>query len=253
MKKIILNIAWVISLFWQLIPNKLRAQILAAFFIIESRNQDSKKGIINLFLIKDKLEWVINERALAIGNGEHPKHYLINYHKFFVDRINDYQNVLDIGCGYGSVAYSIAKYHQNCNVLGVDIDDTRLDQAIENKKLKNLNFFKGDATKELPAGDWDVVVLSNVLEHISDRDTFLKKIKEKTKATRFLIRVPLFERDWQIPLRKELNINHFNDSDHKIEHTVSEFKNEMKNVNLKILEISTKWGEIWACCSNEVK
>ena len=47
-------------------------------------------NIINLFILKDKLEWVINERALAIGNGEHPKHYLMNYHKFFVDRIKNF-------------------------------------------------------------------------------------------------------------------------------------------------------------------
>ena len=41
----------------------------------------------------------------------------------------------------------------------------------------------------------------------------------------------------------------YNDADHKIEHTVLEFQNEMKNVNLTILELHTKWGEIWACCS----
>jgi SAM-dependent methyltransferase len=249
MKKIILNIANVISVFWKLIPTKLRTNIFTGLMILESRNSDPKKGIINLFNIKDKLEWIINERALAIGHGEHPKHYLINYHKFFIDRIKNGEKVLDIGCGYGSVAYSIANFHKKSQVLGVDMDDTRLKQAIESKKLKNLNFFSGDATENLPSGDWNVVVLSNVLEHIQKRDIFLKKIKEKTKAKTFLIRVPLFERDWQIPLRKELKIDYYNDIDHKIEHTIAEFENEMKNANLTILELHTKWGEIWACCS----
>lgn len=249
MKKIILNLANIISLLWRFIPSNLRLNIVTGVMILDSRNKDPKKGIINLFNIKDKLDWIINERALAIGNGEHPKHYLMNYHKFFVDRIKNGERVLDIGCGYGSVAYSIAKFHKKSDVLGVDMDDTRLKQAIESKKLSNLKFFKGDATKDLPFGGWDVVVLSNVLEHIEKRGLFLKKIIEKTKAKTFLIRVPLFERDWQIPLRKELNINYYNDADHKIEHTVLEFQNEMKNVNLTILELHTKWGEIWACCS----
>jgi len=63
-----------------------------------------------------------------------------------------------------------------------------------------------------------------------------------------LIRVPLFERDWQMPLRKELKINYYSDYDHKIEHTLQEFNNEVKMSGLQIKEIKTIWGEIWANC-----
>ena len=42
----------------------------------------------NIFLIKDSLDWVINERALKYGQGIHPKHKLTNYHHFFIDRIS---------------------------------------------------------------------------------------------------------------------------------------------------------------------
>lgn len=253
MKKYILLFANLIAIFWKIIPNKIRLYFITSIFILESRNKNAKKGIINLFYIKDKLEWIINERAIVIGNGEHPKHYLMNYHQFFIDRIVNGQNVLDVGCGYGSVAFSIAKYHKKSEVLGVDLDNNRLNQAIKNKKLKNLNFYKGDATVELPKGNWQVVVLSNVLEHIADRKSFLENLKKRTKANLFLIRVPLYERDWQIPLREELKINYYNDNDHKIEHKIEEFKKEMKDVRLNIDELYTKWGEIWACCSNESK
>jgi len=253
MKKYILIFADFISIFWRIIPSKVRLYFITILFILESRNKNSKNGIINLFYIKDKLEWIINERAIAIGNGEHPKHYLMNYHQFFIDRIIDGENVLDIGCGYGSVAFSIAQFHKKSKVLGVDVDETRLNQAIKTKKLKNLDFFKGDATVELPKGKWHTVVLSNVLEHISDRKMFLINIKKITKAKCFLIRVPLYERDWQIPLREELKINYYNDSDHKIEHKIVEFKKEIESAGLNIDELHTKWGEIWACCSNEVK
>ena len=34
-------------------------------------------------LLKDKIDWVINERALKYGSGIHPKHSLIKYHDFF--------------------------------------------------------------------------------------------------------------------------------------------------------------------------
>ena len=45
---------------------------------------------------KDKLEWILNERAMTYGNGEHPKHKLIRYHYFFSDRIKNGQNVIMI-------------------------------------------------------------------------------------------------------------------------------------------------------------
>ena len=48
-----------------------------------------------------------------------------------------------------------------------------------------------------------------------------------------------------MPLRKELKINYFSDKDHKIEHTLDEFKNELSSANIKIDNLTTKWGEIW--------
>ena len=97
----------------------------------------------------------------------------------------------------------------------------------------------------------DVVILSNILEHIKDRSNFLEQIIQKSKARKFLIRVPLFERDWQLPLRRELGIYYFSDLDHEIEHTLEEFKKEMTDVNLEIRDIQTIWGEIWASCKYE--
>ena len=102
--------------------------------------------------------------------------------------------------------------------------------------------------KKIPKGKWDVIILSNVLEHIDKRVLFLKKIIKNSKSKKLLIRVPYFERSWEIPMRKELKINYFSDNDHKIEHTLQEFIDEMKNSGLKIIEIKLIWGEIWAVC-----
>ena len=112
-KNIILRIAKVFSYFWLFIPSKIRRFIFTSFLILESRDSNLSKSIKNLFLIKDKLEWIINERAINYGNGVHPKHLLTNYHQFFIDRIKDGDKVLDVGCGNGSVALSIAKRNLN--------------------------------------------------------------------------------------------------------------------------------------------
>lgn len=251
MKKKILFLISLLAKFWSLIPSKLRIFIFTFFYLLESRDKDSRKGLRNLFKLKDKLEWVINERALNYGKGIHPKHKLTKYHHFFIDRINNGETVIDIGCGYGEVARSIAKSKNLSKVYAVDIDPLKIEQANSYKKSNNLSFLKLNAEENINFKA-DVVVLSNVLEHIISREEFLVRIRKSTNAKKFLIRVPMFERDWQIPLRKELKIYYYSDEDHKIEHTIQEFKKEIKNCNLQITYMATIWGEIWAECISKV-
>jgi len=233
---------------WRLIPGRLRTDLLTGLFVLDSRSPSPADGLRRLLILKDKLEWVINERAMTYGGNEHPKHRLIRYHQFFVDRIGDGERVLDVGCGYGSVARSIARERPLCVVTGLDINEERLAQASATDNPKNLSFIEGDATREVPPGGWDVIVLSNVLEHVADRIGFLRDLQSASQALRFLIRVPLFEREWQMPLRRELGVNYFSDNDHKIEHQLEEFYAELAGADLHAVETLTLWGEIWADC-----
>ena len=249
-KKFILNLADFISIFWRIIPFKLREFIFTSLFILESRDKKTKRGLSRIFYIKDKLEWIINERAIFYGKGIHPKHRLTNYHQFFIDRIKNGETVLDVGCGNGAVAIDVAIARPKSNIIGIDINKESIifaKKLKEKNKLMNINFSEGNImNKENITAN--IVILSNVLEHIENRSAFLEGIISNTGAKVFLIRVPLFERDWQISLRKELGIYFYSDLDHEIEHTVKEFKTEMNNVNLSIKELNTIWGEIWARC-----
>ena len=251
MKKLLLAMASGIGWFWRLFPEKIRTGFLTGLFVLDSRSPDPAEGLRRLMIVKDKLEWVINERAMAYGCNEHPKHRLTKYHEFFISRIEDGDRVLDVGCGYGAVARSIARERTRCKVTGMDIDERRLSQACDMENPANLNFYKGDATCEVPLGGWDVVVMSNVLEHLVDRIGFLIKLQKVTNASSYLIRVPLFERDWQLPLRRELGVNYLSDNDHKIEHRLDEFLSEITEAGLNVKEIKTMWGEIWANCQKQ--
>ena len=64
--------------------------------------------------------------------------------------------------------------------MGLDNDLGRLGQAQRADNPPNLYYFETDATKSVPPGPWDVVVLSNVLEHIADRQGFLRALIETT-------------------------------------------------------------------------
>lgn len=246
-RKILLAVANGISPLWRIIPGSLRELFITGLYILESRG-NIKGGMARLFLLQDKLLWVINERAMIYGKGEHPKHRLTKYHDFFCDNIGPQKNVLDIGCGYGAVSRSIAKKNPSCTVTGVDRNPERLAQAEVENAYSNLSFIEADVCMTMPTKKYDVIVLSNVLEHIDDRVDFLQSILSKTEAKAVLIRVPNFERDWTIPLRKEINVGYFSDEEHFIEHTMDELMHELREAGLNPVTVTTLWGEIWARC-----
>lgn len=248
MKRIVLGAAALIGPLWGLLPARLRHGLLLGLFILEGRQRDAGRGLRNLFALQDRLTLAINERAAAYGGGEHPKHRLTRYHDFFVERIAPDARVLDIGCGYGAVARSIATRLPRASVLGIDMDGGRLAQARAAANPPNLAFQQGDATRALPAGPWQVVVLSNILEHVERRVEFLRAVLRQAQPERVLIRVPLFERDWQVPMRRELGIGYFSDAGHFIEHSLEEFAAETAAAGLEIVAQKTLWGEIWADC-----
>lgn len=248
MKTVLLVVANVLAFGWRLLPERLRLGVITGLLVLESRHSEPAVGLRRLLLVRNRLDWIISERAMAYGGGEHPKHRLTRYHDFFIQRIRDGERVLDVGCGYGAVARSIARSRPRCTVVGIDHDKPRLAQAMASDNTANLSFIEGDATRSVPEGPWNVVVLSNVLEHIADRVGFLQALQRAAHADRFLIRVPLFERDWQMALRRELGVDFRSDDDHKIEHTLEEFRAEVSRANMEMVELTTLWGEIWAEC-----
>ena len=247
-KKSALLLIELMSKLWGILPKTLRRNIIFFFMVLDSRGKNTQGSLSRLFELKDKLDLVINERAMAFGNGVHPKHQLTDYHDFFVENIKDKENVIDVGCGYGAVARSIAKNRPESQILGVDIDKESIDLAKSENSHENLYFQCCDAMKMQMSTDWDVVILSNILEHIEHRVKFIVDLKSSIKPKKFLFRVPLFERSWEMALRKELGVNYYSDDDHKIEHSIKEFCDEMTESGLEIKELKTKWGDFWAIC-----
>lgn len=185
----------------------------------------------------------LEQTAIRYEGGIHPKHRVMGYHRFFIERIKAGEKVLDIGCGNGSVTFSLAE--AGAIVTGIDINESLIQSARHHYKRANLSFIVGDATKALPDGCFDVVVLSNVLEHIDDRQQFLMTVCEKVRPKRFLIRVPMINRDWTVPLRKELGMPYLSDPSHFLEYTRDGLQAELKSAGLIVESVETVWGEFW--------
>lgn len=184
----------------------------------------------------------ISRFAMIAEGGIHPKHRLTSYHQFFVDNVAPQDAVLDIGCGNGFLTYDVARKARS--VTAIDLNKDNIELARRNFNKDNIKYVNGDATKLNFGEKFDVVILSNVLEHIDNRCDFLLKIKKL--ANRFLIRVPVLNRDWLTYYKKELGVEYRLDLTHKIEYTMESLQQELEKAGMRIEKASIQFGEIWA-------
>ncbi|MBZ0309684.1 MAG: class I SAM-dependent methyltransferase [Anaerolineae bacterium] len=214
-----------------------------------TRRLTPKDSLTLLFKLDNRLYELQGEQAIAYGNGVHTKHRHMNYHDFFVKNIQAGEHVLDVGCGYGAVAYTLAQKAE-VQITGIDINEKNIAKAIEYHNLPNIHYMVGDILEDitplLKKQSFDVILMSNVLEHLPDRPQLLRHLKQTVQPKRFLIRVPLFERDWRVPLKQELGLEWRLDDTHEIEYTLETFTAEIAQAQLKITHLEVRWGEIWA-------
>lgn len=239
MKEKIWNLLVAITASIPLSLRKLQCRLLFA----AAAKSCNAAGLREFFSLQDDLMRELEQTAIRYEGGIHPKHRVTGYHRFFVERIRAGEKVLDIGCGSGSVAFSMAE--TGAIVTGIDIDESLIQAARRRYERTNLSFIIGDVTKALPSGCFDVVVLSNILEHIDERQQFLMTVQEKARPRRFLIRVPMINRNWVIPLRKELGMSYLSDPTHFLEYTRDGLEAELTGAGLVVESIETVWGEFW--------
>lgn len=203
---------------------------------------------VNLRLIFRARYWLdrlIEGECIKLDGGLHVKHRLTRYHDFFCDRLKKNERALDIGCGNGFLDYDMAK-KAGAKIVGIELSKQNYNFAKKKYSHENIEYVNGDALKYVPEVKIDTVVMSNVLEHLDNRVDFLKKIQKLIKPKRWLIRVPMFNRDWQTALMKDLGMDYRLDPTHYIEYTEESFRKEIEDAGLKINEIKINWGEIWS-------
>jgi len=98
------------------------------------------------------------------------------------------KKILDFGCNSGFFTDMIKKAAPENEVCGGDINDHALKWA--RKKHPHMKFYK--INKEFyRKKKFDIIVVSHVLEHIRDRETFMKQLsKILTKNGRIIVTVP---------------------------------------------------------------
>ncbi len=190
--------------------------------------------------------------AVTVSGGRHPKAEIIQYEKWFLDHISPNSTVLDIGSNTGHLVRTLAVKAKM--VYGIEIESKHHQRSL-NGKPSNVEFICADATSY----DYsriekiDFITLSNVLEHITDRVNFLKKILSaaswKNEGSKMvLIRVPLLTRDWISVYKKMSSVEWRLDKTHETEYSESELTTELTAAGLKIIKSEIRFGEIFVVC-----
>ena len=229
------------------LPGWFRLQVMSTVVSLLERLLAPSEALWTFLRFDRALYGFTTDAAVKYGRGIHPKHRLIRYHEFFKKHICPGETVLDVGCGIGAVAADIAEHFGGqVRVIGVDWEASSITVARAKYANPALEFRVCDVSKDFPSGQYNVILLSNVLEHLQDRAGFLRHIIQSARPSRLLIRVPMHDRDWRVPLAEEVGVDYRLDPTHAIEYTQEEFVAEMEETRLSVKALEARWGEFWA-------
>ena len=162
-------------------------------------NRQIMKAILNS---SKSLMFNPTEKLLVLGLGNiivgvfgYPFQIIRRNIRVFLSRFLDNNQidinskVLDVGCGLGYDAFSLAlKY--GCSVIGTDVDKTSVEIAKSIKqtlKAENVQIQLDNILKSKIQEQFDLVLFLEVLEHIKDHERALCEISKRLKQKGLLI------------------------------------------------------------------
>jgi SAM-dependent methyltransferase len=239
----VIRAAWRAAL--GLLPARVGDRVFQSWVNVLAERRDPDDALRRLLALDDHLQREIDRAAIRYDGGVHAKHRLTAYHDFFVQRVEPGERVLDVGCGKGELALDLAE-RSGAHVVGVDVSPRYLAFARERSAHESVEYVEADVLSWRPEEPFDVVVLSNVLEHVDDRVGLLRTLVATARPKRLLLRVPVRTRHWQVPLRRELGLEYRSDPQHHVEYAGDELEAELREAGLEPTEVVHAWGEIWA-------
>jgi len=98
---------------------------------------------------------------------------------------HDSFRLLDIGCGQGKLLQVLANYFSNAEFIGIDTNVNSIEQASKNS-LPNVSFLLLNYIETIQLGTFDMVICSEVYEHIDDPNNLLFYLQKLVKDNGFL-------------------------------------------------------------------
>ena len=102
--------------------------------------------------------------------------------KFIINAINKFKiktkkgsiKILDVGCGEGDISFHLARL--NYRIVATDSDKDAIKYCKNISKFKNLKFVLSDAENMSSKEKFDVIICSEVLEHVNNPEKLVYKL-----------------------------------------------------------------------------
>lgn len=149
--------------------------------------------------------------------------------------------VLDLGCARGEITKRIAAYVEE--VKAIDYNKSLLEIANNLNKSDNIEFIFGEAHEFLKDNktNFDVLILSHILEHIDEPNKFIATYKNFFSY--IYIEVPDFEKSFSNIYREDLGMSLiWTDEDHVSEFDRHDIMALMESNNINIVASEYKQG-----------
>lgn len=100
-------------------------------------------------------------------------------HLFPLLKQGSYRNIFDCGCGTGRLAVWLRHQFPEAAVTGVDFSQGMLEKARAKGAGQNISWHNADLNRPSPfaAGQFDLIVLSLVIEHIKSLENYFSGIR----------------------------------------------------------------------------
>lgn len=126
--------------------------------------------------------------SLDITEEETLRYNLIKKEIQFLLRLNPIErpSILDVGCGNGRLSQGLSKFGR---VTGLDLASRAIEEA--RKNFPDVRFINGDVTDPIIIKNlqekFNIVVCSEVIEHVDNQDALLEHIKDLVEVGGYLI------------------------------------------------------------------
>lgn len=161
---------------------------------------------------------------------------------FLTDAIEPSDAVLELGCGTGEVIGSVSAKRR----VGVDYDEEKL--RIAKMRFPEVEFVTSDL-RSFADQDFDVLILSHVLEHLDDPSS---AFRSAPNFRQIYVEVPDLEADRLNRLRvtRKRSLS-YTDADHVFEFNREEIEGLFREFGLEIVDREFRFGVMryWLRCT----
>lgn len=196
----------------------------------------NEKGLNFFYKYFYRLDYIFKNYNNLFYRENRRGNYIINYFSDITFELKE-KRIFEIGAGCGGILFQF-KNKFNCRVYGIDLDEKTVSYGKKQGICLDTTSFENFSKIQ----NFDVIIISHVLEHVVDLDYFFKKLKSiMSNETYVYIEVPGIDNPKVIQRNYSLQPGHLS------YFSESTLKNILNKFSLKILKSNSK---IQMICKN---